>query len=89
MFVFWNANLKQLEVLICLLKLFMIFEHESSIYLINHVLRKSLLFEFPYYAMIVDKYDGFCKLEFIESHVVANLKYNYTLHIEIFNALCI
>ena len=41
------------------------------------------------FAMIVDKYDGFYNLEFIESHVVDNLKYSYSLHIEIFNALCI
>ena len=40
-------------------------------------------------AMIVDKYDGFHNLKIIESHVVANLKYRYTLHNEIFNALCI
>ena len=32
--------------------------------------------------MIADKCDGFYNLEFIESHVVANLKYSYTLHIE-------
>ena len=34
-------------------------------------------------AMIVDKYDGFHNLKIIESHVVANLKYSYTLHNEI------
>lgn len=58
-FVFWNANLKKLEVLICLLKLFMIFEHETSIYLINRVLRKSLLFKYPYCAMLMCCFDGF------------------------------
>ena len=40
-------------------------------------------------AMVVDKCDGFYNLKIIESHVVANLKYSYTLHNEIFNALCI
>ena len=40
--------------------------------------------------MIVDKYDGLYHLEITKSHVqiVANLKYSYTLHNEIFKGNC-